>query len=782
MPPMLSSAAGRVAHFSSVGSFRAFARCLSTSPGSQGEADVLLATKESGRRGTRMANGRAENVSPVTSPRSFKGSDEEVWQMLDSKGESLPLSGENSVTGFLVPFALKGGKLSNDQVAKLSALINKKIDAVEMEKELPGGITLKSIFSLCFLIGYFKAFDAYNHNMKNMHREEWKIVKEYLQSLSRLACKLNEREAAAAAAAAARGNEESGLERIDVKHLKGMICGLRGLSSDSEEVRALLNDIQPFIAKIVNNTPKVTPATLAYCMWGLQNMSSSIPEVRKTLKTLAPLYNVRLLDRPMEPPNVAYIINGLRFMSPAHKEVVDFIDLLPPLLLTCNGQISASDISIAVNGLRNFDSSKPQVRNIISSLNDLFTREHSHSNESDTSLLPRLEIEMDAKDVERCLGGLRLIGSKCHESRKLISILTPMIKNCKESLSPLQLSRAFQGIQNMSNDNPEVDALLEALVSLLARAAEARSHSTDSETLSAQHVKQIVFGLRNMSTSTDHNAPLKNLLVQLTPLVAKCDGSLNADEVALMLSGLQGISSHFVESRNFIKALLPLLYRSGKNETLTPLTVSRIMKGLRMQRTGEAEVREVLAVLTPLISSCNARFTANEVADTISGLSKMNSTRGEVLDLLRVLAPMLSTCQESLNAHQVALVMSGLGGLCSRRPEVRSLLDVITRLIGTCQEKLVGDQVAMALKGLERKHNEHAEVRNLVRFLNHLLEVRKTKDYHKRLNSQPISLGKLRGLKGSPEVASLVNALSLSANNRKDSPATKHEKLPPPPL
>jgi hypothetical protein len=200
--------------------------------------------------------------------------------------------------------------------------------------------------------------------------------------------------------------------------------------------------------------------------------------------------------------------------------------------------------------------------------------------------------------------------------------------------------------------------------------------------------------------------------------------------------------------------------------------VSRVMKGMRMQDTGEHEVREVVSLLTPLISSCKASFNAQEVADTVAGLSKMTSTRGEVLVLLRVLTPMIATCREPLNAQQVAMVMGGLCGCCSKRSEVKGLLVVITRLIENCKEKLNGKKIELVLKGLERKHSEHAEVRNLVRFLNPLLVVHNhestptsqdgmLKQQLITRKKQQLIMRKLRGLNANiPEVASLVKALS----------------------
>jgi hypothetical protein len=107
-------------------------------------------------------------------------------------------------------------------------------------------------------------------------------------------------------------------------------------------------------------------------LYGLQNMSSDVDEVRSVLRELAP--KVKECKEPLDAQAVGNALYGLQNMSSDEDEVRSVLRELAPKVKECKDTLSAQEVGNAMFGLRNIYIDLtwiPLLRNLLESLFNL---------------------------------------------------------------------------------------------------------------------------------------------------------------------------------------------------------------------------------------------------------------------------------------------------------------------------------------------------------------------------------------------------------------------------
>jgi hypothetical protein len=210
-------------------------------------------------------------------------------------------------------------------------------------------------------------------------------------------------------------------------------------------------------------------------LYGLQNCSSDIPEVRTLLAALAP--KVESCTERLSAQEVGNALYGLQICSSDVPEVRTLLAALAPKVVSCAG-LDAQAVGNALYGLQNCSSDVPEVRTMLAAL----APKVASSTE-----------RLSAQEVGNAVYGLQNCSSDVPEVRTLLAALVPKVESCTERLSAQNVGNALYGLQNCSSDVPEVNRLLVALTPLIASCA---------DSLTAQHLGMAFSGLQGVDPLT----------------------------------------------------------------------------------------------------------------------------------------------------------------------------------------------------------------------------------------------------------------------------------------
>ena len=116
-------------------------------------------------------------------------------------------------------------------------------------------------------------------------------------------------------------------------------------------------------------------------------------------------------------------------------------------------------------------------------------------------------------------------------------------------------------------------------------------------------------------------------------------------------------------------------------------------------------------------------------------LQGMDSEHAEVRALLAILSPKVADCHEKLIAQGVSNSLYGLQSMSSDHFEVRKLVDVLAYKVLESQACFDAQAVGNAFYGLQRMNSEHMEVRKLVAAV-----ADKVATFHGKVDAQVIPL------------------------------------------
>lgn len=433
----------------------------------------------------------------------------------------------------------------------------------------------------------------------------------------------------------------SGKGELSAHNISNILCNLQNFSSDVPEVRQVLLFLTSFIqtnltatvrsegsspsSSTVSSLRPVMPVVLApqhigNCLYGLRELSSNSPEVVGLLQMLVTEnvvnYDVYVSRQQHESnsnsvpqsmtvkeiSNALYGLQGLRFSdSTVSGAVVSFVDRCIPYLETfsiAKDEVTSQAIGNSLYGIRrlleasssDFTSARAVVArkatmnklyNLLSKLIDCAA--------SSSSLSQLRPLCMTAQNVSSAVYGLSNIECRSSEAspeiRRLLDVLAARIAvphtlslsrlDCQ--FSPFQVSNAVYGMRNMSSAVPEVQLLLEALLSRFQAAnAVSSGASLVTEALDERHLSVALYGLRHMAATHAGVSPmLEYLLARYTSATAKQRAGAEVDfqSISNCLIGIQNLSCEVPVAREIMQsAVIPQLQRlSLANSGALPL-------------------------------------------------------------------------------------------------------------------------------------------------------------------------------------------------------------------
>ena len=348
-----------------------------------------------------------------------------------------------------------------------------------------------------------------------------------------------------------------------------------------------------------------------------------------------------------------------------------------------------------------------------------------------TSKIPEATGTLDAAGVGQCLFGLQSMSSSRAEVRALVSALTRHVEQSDSSIDAQAISNSLYGMQMMSSDYVEVRTLLTVL---------SRKIETCSVIMSAQEVRNCLSGLKMMKS--DH-AEVRTLLQVLDPRVLGCEEAFTGVMLCDMLYGLQGMSTQHSESVSLLSSLLKGYVEASNIGhqyqplplplplPLTAFALSRALYGLQRADTSHFIVRQIIELLTGLLTDSPDVFTADNIGMALYGMQHMSSDCLETRNLLTIMQAKIMKCRahpESLDKKKrkfmkfskkdlprmrstaITNALYGLQSMSSTYAEVRQTLFLLTPLLRSCGDEFSSKELSNALYGLQGMGSEHREV------------------------------------------------------------------------
>ena len=346
-----------------------------------------------------------------------------------------------------------------------------------------------------------------------------------------------------------------------------------------------------------------------------------------------------------------------------------------------------------------------------------------------TSKIPDATGTLDAAGVGQCLFGLQSMSSSRAEVRALLSVLTRHIEQSDSTLDAQAISNSLYGMQMMSSDYGEVRRLLTVLSSKI---------EICTVIMSAQEVKNCLFGLKMMKS--DH-AEVRTLLQVLVPRVLGCEEGFTGMMMSDMLYGLQGMSTQHSESVTLLSSLLEGYVEALNLEhqfqplplplPLTALALSRALYGLQRADTSHLIVRQIIELLTGLLTDSPDVLTADNIGMALYGMQHMSSDCVETRNLLSVMQGKIMKCRAHpgsldkkkrkfmkfskkdlprMRSTAITNSLYGLQSMSSTYAEVRQTLFLLTPLLRNCGDEFSSKELSNALYGLQGMGSEHREV------------------------------------------------------------------------
>jgi very-short-patch-repair endonuclease len=306
--------------------------------------------------------------------------------------------------------------------------------------------------------------------------------------------------------------------------------------------------------------------------------------------------------------------------------------------------------------------------------------------------------------VGMSLFGLQKMPSRHREVKALLRILgdriyidpsaRPFPKEGDEEvhLTAQQISNATYGLQNMNSDD---EAVQHVVGQLARRCAESPSM------LDPQGISNAVFGLQHCDGSTRE---VQQLLQMITAKM-KPEAVLTSQGIGNTMLGLKRMDCDDGSLREFLAALAPIVHQS--QETLNGQEFASALYGLQSMRSDVPEVAAVLAALPRLVTD-RASLSCQGAGMALYGLQNMQSSTPEVRAILELLAPRIAACEEAFRSQVVGMCGYGLKSLIDDGPEVRAVVEAAAAQFDSLPRgtPLEGRHLGNALYGLQSMHRK----------------------------------------------------------------------------
>ena len=358
-------------------------------------------------------------------------------------------------------------------------------------------------------------------------------------------------------------------EVFDGQAISNTLYGLKGMSTDTSEVRGMLRSVHK---------------TIERCL--LVHTQGKVEQIVEKKNTFGH-ENDRFKSRDSGLMSSGSIASGLR-MTP-------------------------QGIGSAFIGLQGMSSSNNDVKSILSVL--------AHSIVQMTAS----NTGLDCQAIANVLVGLRSSSSEHIEVRE---VLVALSKNLKRNLAvfrdikPRELSMALQGLQGMSSEHPQVEQLLEVLcdgldLRILDGKGQASKNNGGFEFKSGDEVGPALGGLKQMSAE---NVQVRRLLQHIGRAMRASGGNTGTSSQSKATDSAQ--KNGTLHSKKEARAHSADHASTQPHRSLLHMNEQNIansLYGLQSMDCRTKEVRTILAVLAGEIMGCDGRLSGRTIANSLYG-------------------------------------------------------------------------------------------------------------------------------------------------------------------
>ena len=227
-----------------------------------------------------------------------------------------------------------------------------------------------------------------------------------------------------------------------------------------------------------------------------------------------------------------------------------------------------------------------------------------------------------------------------------------------------------------------------------------------------RHISTVLHGLQSLCEKDTGYRDILRMMSAVATSTMHHKDVCTAQNIALMLYGLQKNDATLAESRNLLAVIEQMTIRSVGS--FTPQNVGNALYGMQRMSSDIPEVRALLSALTPKFESCVIELNDQEISNSLYGMKRMSSYVPEVRILLSTLIPKVHNCKADLNAQAVANSLFGMQRMSSDSPEVRALLSALIPKVNNCKFSFNSQNISNALYGLQGMNSDCAVVCDLL--------------------------------------------------------------------
>jgi hypothetical protein len=410
---------------------------------------------------------------------------------------------------------------------------------------------------------------------------------------------------------------ESTVNLLDVKQsgvatAQGIANAVYSLQSMTSNSFGSLHLINVLSEQLMASKEVFDGQAISNTLYGLKGMSTDTSEVRgmlrsiqKTIERCLLIHTQGKVDHVVEKKHTAGYEND-RFKSRDSGLMSSGSSSASGLRMTPQG------IGSAFIGLQGMSSSNNDVKSILSVL--------AHS----IGQMTASNTGLDCQAIANVLVGLKSSSSEHTEVRE---VLVALSKNLKRNLAvfrdikPRELSMALQGLQGMSSEHPQVEQLLEVLCDGLdlrildGRGLESKNNG-GFEFRSGDEVGPALGGLKQMSAE---NLQVRRLLQHIGRAMRAGSGSSAPLPYKATDNVLKNSTAHYkkeakahIADHTSTQSHRSLLHMNEQN-------IANSLYGLQSMDCRTKEVRMILAVLAGEIMGCDGRLSGRTIANSLYG-------------------------------------------------------------------------------------------------------------------------------------------------------------------
>ena len=321
----------------------------------------------------------------------------------------------------------------------------------------------------------------------------------------------------------------------DANALSVVACGLQLYNDSHQAARKMLSTI----CDSLNSSIQWTPKEAVNVLFGLQSMSSKMPEVRRLLSLFLQHVKPVAADADVSAKMISKGIFSLKNMSSDDQCTREILSFHVQLIGACNERLNEQSLSQSLCGLQEFNSNHHEVRELLSHLVTLIQR------------YPVSDLVLQPNQIIKAFLGIRRMNCTHEAVADLLRILMEIICNQDGGvydLNPRILGCLFLGIQNVNEDNSILPKFLNVLHSHI--------ESCDSSSFSELSFVNMFFGMQNMSSNTPGVVRILEVLTRkLDRWIREGGEEITLRGIATCLYGLKGMSSSHSETIRVIRIL-----------------------------------------------------------------------------------------------------------------------------------------------------------------------------------------------------------------------------------